>query len=164
MNKLSYIHNAHPQFIESLYAEYQKDPDSVEPGWRQFFEGFELGVSTDGHRQQQLLPDHIEREIRVLNLIQAYRTRGHLFTQTNPVRTRRKYEPTLDLINFNLHEADLETEFQAGIEIGIGSAKLATILEHLQETYCRSIGAEFMFIREPAKLWWLKTKMESSTR
>ena len=75
MNKLSYIHNAHPQFIESMYAEYQKDPDSIEQGWRQFFEGFELGVSSDGKGQQQLVPDHIEREIRVLNLIQAYRSR-----------------------------------------------------------------------------------------
>ncbi|MCK5455108.1 MAG: 2-oxoglutarate dehydrogenase E1 component, partial [Calditrichia bacterium] len=162
MNKLSYIHNAHPQFIESMYAEYQKDPDSIEQGWRQFFEGFELGVSSDGKGQQQLVPDHIEREIRVLNLIQAYRSRGHLFTQTNPVRTRRQYQPSLDLVNFNLQESDLETEFQAGIEIGIGPAKLDTIIEHLQETYCRSMGAEFMYIREPARLWWLKTKMESS--
>ncbi|UCF64602.1 MAG: 2-oxoglutarate dehydrogenase E1 component [bacterium] len=162
MNTLSYIHNAHPQFIESMYEEYRKNPEAIEAGWRLFFEGFEFGLSSDGKREEQLVPEHIEKEIRVLNLIQAYRTRGHLFTQTNPVRTRRQYQPSLELVNFNLTEADLETTFQAGIEIGLGPAPLQDIISHLQETYCRSIGAEFMFIRQPAKVWWLKTKMEST--
>ncbi len=162
MEKLSYIHHAHPQFIDSMYQEYLKDPESVEPSWRTFFEGFEFAVSADGREAKEGAPPHIQKEMRVLNLIQAYRSRGHLFTQTNPVRTRRQYRPTLDLVNFSLDEGDLDTTFQAGIEIGIGPSTLQDILAHLKQTYCHSIGAEFMFIREPAKVWWLRTKMESS--
>jgi 2-oxoglutarate dehydrogenase E1 component len=161
MEKLPYIPNAHPEFIEAVYREYQKDPESVETGWRHFFEGYELALSTDGKAKAGEAPEHVLKEFKVLDLIQAYRTRGHLFTQTNPVRTRRKYQPTLDLENFNLQDKDLETVFHAGTEIGIGPALLRNIVDHLKETYCRSIGAEFMFIRKPGHVWWLKTKMES---
>ncbi|MBN2367141.1 MAG: 2-oxoglutarate dehydrogenase E1 component [Calditrichaeota bacterium] len=163
MKKQTHIHHAHPRFIDSLYQEYLKDPDSVESSWRTFFEGFEFALSEDGHKTgEEEAPVHIQKEMRVLNLIQAYRSRGHLFTRTNPVRTRRQYRPTLDLVNFNLEEEDLDITFQAGLEIGIGPAPLREIVEHLTQTYCHSIGAEFMFIREPARVWWLRTKMESS--
>ncbi len=160
MGNFSYIHNADAEYIDSLYRSYRENPESVDSGWRQFFEGFDFAISTDGRQEQA--PEHIQKEIKVLNLIQAYRSRGHLFTQTNPVRTRRQYQPTLDLENFGLNDQDLNTVFHAGTEIGIGSATLQTIVDHLKQTYCRSIGAEFMFIREPAKVWWLKTRMESS--
>lgn len=162
MDKFSYLLHAHPQFIEALYKNYRQNPDSVDISWRKFFEGYDFALATDGRKLEAEAPEHIQKEIRVLNLIQAYRSRGHLFTQTNPVRTRRQYQPTLDLVNFDLSDADLDIVFQAGIEIGIGPAPLRKIIDHLQQTYCRSIGAEFMFIREPGRLWWLKTKMESS--
>ncbi len=160
MDKFSYISNAHPRYIESLYRDYLRDPESVDEGWRKFFEGFEFARSTDGKVTE--VPEHLQKEFKVLNLIHGYRTRGHLFTRTNPVRTRRKYSPTLELKNFGLSEQDLDTVFQAGTEIGIGPATLREIVDHLETTYCRSIGAEFMFIREPAKVWWLKTRMESA--
>lgn len=162
MDKFSYLLHAHPQFIEALYKNYKQNPDAVDISWRKFFEGYDFALTTDGRKPEAEASEHIQKEIRVLNLIQAYRTRGHLFTQTNPVRTRRQYQPTLDLVNFDLSDADLDVVFQAGIEIGIGPAPLKKIIDHLQQTYCRSIGAEFMFIREPGRLWWLKTKMESS--
>ena len=71
------------------------------------------------------------KEFQVINLIHAYRVRGHLFTKTNPVRTRRVYQPDLGLEHFGLGAADLETTFQAGTELGIGPAKLKDIVEHL---------------------------------
>jgi 2-oxoglutarate dehydrogenase E1 component len=159
MEKYSYIHNAHPQYIESLYNEYQKDPESVDISWQKFFAGYEFAVSSDG--KQKEVPAHIQEEFKVLNLINGYRSRGHLFTLTNPVRTRRQYFPTLDIQNFGLNEKNLDTVYQAGSEIGIGPASLKDIIEHLKQTYCRSLGVEYMFIRHPAKIWWLKAKMES---
>jgi 2-oxoglutarate dehydrogenase E1 component len=96
-----------------------------------------------------------------MNLIQGYRQRGHLFTKTNPVRDRRQYTPSLDIQNFGLTAEDLETVFQAGTEIGIGPAKLKDIIDHLHQTYCQSIGAEYRYLREPATVKWLQTKMES---
>ncbi len=98
----------------------------------------------------------------MLNLINGYRTRGHLFTKTNPVRERRKYTPTLDLENFGLSEADLDTVFQAGTEIGAGPATLRVIIERLTKTYCSSIGAEYKYIRSPEIIQWLEKKMEGS--
>ncbi len=161
MDKFSYLTQSHPQYIDSLYQKYRENPESVDAGWRKFFEGFEFALQAEGKAPAGVDTEHIQKEIKVLNLIQAYRTRGHLFTKTNPVRTRRQYRPTLDIENFGLSESDLDTVFQAGEEIGLGPATLREILEHLNQTYCHSIGAEFMFIREPGRVWWLKTRMES---
>ncbi len=102
------------------------------------------------------------KELHVFNLIDSYRARGHLFTKTNPVRKRRDYRPTLDLENFKLSESDLDTVFYAGTQIGLGPAKLKDIVAHLQETYCKSIGAEYMFIRIPEKQKWLQQRMEAT--
>ncbi|MEA4903294.1 MAG: 2-oxoglutarate dehydrogenase E1 component, partial [Petrimonas sp.] len=86
----------------------------------------------------------------------------HLFTKTNPVRSRRQYSPTLDLENFNLSESDLDTEFEAGKEIGIGRATLREIVDHLSETYCKSIGVEYRYMTKPEIVQWLQQKMEGS--
>ncbi|MDT8347517.1 MAG: 2-oxoglutarate dehydrogenase E1 component, partial [Flavobacteriaceae bacterium] len=91
-----------------------------------------------------------------IQLIDGYRTRGHLFTRTNPVRARRTYRPTLDLQNFGLSEGDLDTEFQAGSIIGIGTASLRKIIEQLEKIYCESIGIEYMYIRQPEVIQWIQ--------
>ena len=160
MEDYSFLYNADPGYIENLYEEYQRDPSGVDTQWREFFEGYEFA------RQTGSGPDRVstaaEKERRVLNLISGYRRRGHLFTRTNPVRERRKYSPTLDIENFGLSKDDLDTTFQAGNEIGIGAATLREIIDHLQTTYCRSIGAEYRFIRTPEKVQWLQQKMEST--
>ncbi|MEM9985647.1 MAG: 2-oxoglutarate dehydrogenase E1 component, partial [Bacteroidota bacterium] len=100
------------------------------------------------------------KEIHVLNLINAYRSRGHLFTLTNPVRERRKYAPDLSLENFELSDSDLNTTFQAGVEVGLGPATLKEIVDLLKTTYCQSIGAEFRYVRKPEMVSWLQTRME----
>jgi 2-oxoglutarate dehydrogenase E1 component len=161
MDKFSYISNADPKYIDSLYKKYLNNPDSLDEEWRKFFEGFEFarkslidsGTEVDPHRR---------KEINVLNLINGYRARGHFFTKTNPVRARRTYTPTLDIENFGLSKEDLNIEFHAGNEIGIGTASLKKIIEHLQLTYCHSIGAEFRFIRQPERVEWLQNRMEST--
>lgn len=163
MEKWSYLSNAHPEYIESLFRSYKDNPENVDAGWRKFFEGFELAQAWNSNGQV-IAESDVERrkEVNVLNLINAYRTRGHLFTKTNPVRERRHYQPTLDIENFGLTEEDLDSTFEAGVDIGIGPAKLRDIIAHLKETYCRSIGAEFMFIRTPERVEWLKQRMEST--
>ncbi|HEX2617331.1 MAG TPA: thiamine pyrophosphate-dependent enzyme, partial [Flavobacteriales bacterium] len=88
--------------------------------------------------------------------------RGHLFTATNPVRGRRLYTPTLEHANFGLTDADLDVVFEAGNELGIGPAKLSDIIAHLKQTYCRSIGVEFHYIRDVEKVKWLQERMEKA--
>ncbi len=157
----SYLSNADVNVIDDLYKQYEANPESVDFGWKKFFEGFEMGQGkASGNGATQAVSEDVLKEINVLNLIKDYRTRGHLFTKTNPVRDRRTYTPTLDISNFNLTEKDLETTFNAGVEIGIGAAKLKDIIAHLEETYCQSIGAEYVYIRDPEKVEWLQKKME----
>ncbi len=161
MDKFSYVSNADMSAIDSLYTQYLANNESVDFGWKKFFEGFELGQQKfNSSAKGVTLSDDILKEINVLNLIKGYRTRGHLFTQTNPVRERRKYSPSLDIENFGLSKTDLEKTFNAGIEIGIGAAKLKDIIIHLETTYCQSIGAKYVYIREPKKIEWLQKKME----
>ncbi|WP_285009427.1 2-oxoglutarate dehydrogenase E1 component [Pedobacter faecalis] len=162
MDNLSYLNGANAEYIESLYQAYKEDPESVEFGWQKFFEGFDFGRSSSGTEVTAETPEHFLKEISVLNLINGYRQRGHLFTQTNPVRERRQHLPTLDLENFGLSNADLDTVFNSGVEIGIGAAKLSDIVAFLKQTYCRSIGAEYKYVRTPEVLRWIEKKMEGA--
>ncbi len=157
----SYLSNADVNYIDDLYKQYQSDKSSVDFGWQKFFEGFDLGAGKSMPGTQAISEDAL-KEINVLNLINAYRTRGHLFTKTNPVRERRKYSPTLDLGNYGLSDSDLETTFNAGHELGLGSAKLKDIVAHLKSTYCESIGAEYMHIGDPVRTEWLRNLMETT--
>lgn len=161
MDRFSYLNAAGPEFVEEQYKLFLENPQSVDEGWRQFFDGFEFARKHYPARKEAegtVYPS----EFKVINLINAYRQRGHLFTKTNPVRTRRKYTPTLDLENFGLSGEDLNKTFEAGHEIGIGRATLKELLEHLQQTYCQSVGAEFFYIRNPEIKAWLQGKMEKS--
>lgn len=160
MDTYTYLSNSDTSSIENLFQQYLKDNNSVDFGWQKFFEGFQFaGKNYDSLTE---IPQDIKKEFDVINLINGYRSRGHLFTQTNPVRERRKYAPTLDIENFGLSQADLEIVFHAGTQIGIGPAKLKDIIAHLDQTYCQSIGAEYMYIRTPEVLDWLQKKMEKS--
>ncbi len=161
MSNYSYLTNAHAAAIEDVYAQFQSDPFSVDVGWRAFFEGFALGQTATADGAAPALAGN-PQEIQVLRLIHAYRMRGHLFTHTNPVRERRKYHPTLAIENFGLTVDDLPTEFQAGIEVGLGPTTLQNIIDLLHETYCRSIGAEFTYMLEPEMVEDLQRRMESS--
>lgn len=157
----SYLSNADVDSIDEMYQQYQKDAESVEFGWRKFFEGFDLAYDRNG--ASNVVSEDMMKEINVLRLInEGYRTRGHLFTKTNPVRERRTYSPDLALHNFGLSDKDLNTTFNAGVEIGIGPATLRDIINHLQATYCQSIGAEFMYMHNTEKKEWLRNRMESS--
>jgi len=160
MDKFSFLGNTNINTIEELYQKYMENPDELEETWKNFFKGFEFA--------QKHFPisgkdaEVFDKEFKVINLIEGYRKRGHLFTKTNPVRSRRQYAPTLDIENYQLTEDDLNTVFQAGSRIGLQNATLREIIDHLEQTYCRSIGAEYMFIRNPEITGWLQEKMEST--
>ncbi|MES2836048.1 MAG: 2-oxoglutarate dehydrogenase E1 component [Bacteroidota bacterium] len=160
MDKFSYLGNADTGAIEQLFNQYKNDPNSVDISWKKFFEGFEFAKAN--YEDGGAIPENVSKEFKVINLINEYRKTGHLFTETNPVRERRKYTPTLDVENFGLVAADLETEFQAGDFIGIGKAKLSVIVAHLKQTYCKSIGIEYMHIRRPDIIEWFQQKMETT--
>ena len=161
MDKYDFLSNTEITLIEQVYQQYKVDKSSVEDSWRAFFEGFEFAQTNFSDNEKGLV-DNYDEETKVLSLINAYRERGHLFTKTNPVRSRRKYSPTLDIENFGLSNVDLAKEFNAGKEIGIGKSTLSNIIESLKTTYCNSIGIEFRYIRNVEMGKWLLHRMEEA--
>lgn len=165
MDKYSFLNAAHTAYFADLYEQYQQDPDSVEPSWKAFFQGYDFGSDNYGLDGEVIegvstqVPEHVQKEFQVLKLIDAYRTRGHLFTKTNPVRDRRKYAPTLEIENFGLYQNDLNTVFNAGEILGIGPQTLQEIRKHLEAIYCDSIGIEYMYIRQPEEIQWIQNKL-----
>ena len=162
MDKFSYISNAGGAVIEELYSSYVKDENSVDESWKKFFEGFDFAKTN--FEEGGDIPDNVQKEFKVIKLIGEYRSRGHLFTDTNPVRERRKYRPSLDYQNFKLDESDLNVVFKAGEEIGLQNATLKEIIDHLKDTYCKSIGIEYMYIRHPERVRWLRERIELKNR
>ncbi|WP_299834947.1 2-oxoglutarate dehydrogenase E1 component [uncultured Tenacibaculum sp.] len=164
MDKFSFLNAAHIGFISDLYEQYQKNPDAVEPSWRSFFQGYDLANENYSLTDEEEIeiPEEVRKEFLVIDLINGYRTRGHLFTKTNPVRERRKYTPTLDLVNFGLTDQDLTTVFNAGQILGIGPQTLSVIVKHLQNIYCDSIGVEYMYIRNPEEIKWWQDRLNKN--
>ncbi|MXV38735.1 2-oxoglutarate dehydrogenase E1 component [Flavobacteriaceae bacterium Ap0902] len=167
MDRFSFLNAVHSEFIEELYEKYKKYPDSVEPSWRTFFQGFDFGrESYNGYSVDELsnhnpeetgVPEQIQKEFKVINLINGYRVRGHLFTKTNPVRKRRTYSPTLDIENFGLSKDDLDRTFDASKILGIDKKlTLREIVEHLEFVYSNSIGIEYTYISNPEEVQWIR--------
>lgn len=181
MDQYSYIANSDAAYVDQLYQSYKQDPQTVDESWQQFFKGFEFsltygekangngnavktnGVSTNGNGQATTKPvdaSHAEKEVSVASLIKAYRSRGHLLAKTNPLRARKDRQPRVDLPDYALSEADLDTVFDSGKLLGIGPATLRVIMESLQKIYAGDIGFEYMYIRELDVKNWLRNKIE----
>ncbi len=165
MKDYSHVHNAHPQFIDALYQAYQKDPDSVDPGWKLFFEGFEFGQGGNGHETATATAplaalQDTKKEFGVMSLIHGFRNRGHLLSNTNPIRHRKDRKPHLDLADYHLSSDDLNQVFQAGLELGMENSTLEDILQRLRTIYCGTIGFEFAHIENMEKRRWLGERIE----
>ena len=173
MDRFSFLNAAHTEFFSLLYDQYLENPDSVEPSWRSFFQGFDFGMATyndenpatyianvaAGAIECAPISEKLQKEFNVLKLIDGYRSRGHLFTKTNPVRDRRTSTPTLDIENFGLSSSDLNTVFDAAKIIGKAPCSLSDIIKHLDTIYCQHIGVEYMYIRNPGVIKWIQDKL-----
>ena len=171
MDPFSYVANADTQVISDLYDAYSQDPNSVDPSWRDFFKGFDFSQSWKGEESKNSFGssapssqssniDHVKKEMSVISLIKAFRSRGHLLAQTNPVRVRKDRKPRLDLIDYSLSDADLDTVFQAGSFMNLGPTTLRNIQHALHTIYAGSVGFEYSYIRDMQQKEWLRNKIE----
>jgi 2-oxoglutarate dehydrogenase E1 component len=176
-------HNA--VWLEDLYERYLGNPESVSAAWRDFFEtlprvdgnGAEpihsairqrfrgirqgTGVSALPTGAPRELSAHDEKQAHVLQLINAYRFRGHQVAKTDPLELQDSPElPELDLAHYGLGEADLDTAFDTGSLVGPDRASLEQILDRLRAAYCGSIGAEYMHITETTEKRWIQQRLE----
>jgi len=173
MKDFQYITNSSPVFIESLYQDFVKDPESVDPDFRKFFEGFDFAMgnakpSTNGNTSPAAngatytTADGVDwkKELGAYRLILGYRNKGHLLAKTNPIRTRKDRGANIELSFYGFSDADLDKNFFAGNLIGLGTTTLRKILEHLQKCYATHVGVEFKYISDQKKVDWITNEME----
>ena len=177
MKDFSFVTNSHPGFVEELYKDFVNNSASVDPELKKFFEGFDFAVSQQAKAQasptpadkttpitapvsQTATPANLDKEFAVYQLIRAYRKRGHLISDTNPIKKRKDRHANLDLAHFGLTEADLEKEFNAGQFCGIQKSKLKDIVEHLKAIYTSTVGIEFTYINNEEICSWVQDEFE----
>ncbi len=165
MKDYSYIFKAHSTYIDKMYEQYKTNPEGLDSGWRVFFEGFEFGGDENNEEITSATLKNIgfnSDEFKVVGLINGYRRRGHLLSNTNPIRERRDRRPHLELDDYGLTEADLDKKFHAAKEIGYKEEKtLREIINRLHKIYCSSIGLEYFYISEKSKRRWLRQQLET---
>ena len=173
MDKYSFLNAASTAYFGDLYEKYLENPDAVEASWRAFFQGFDFaqenyGESYDDTVQamaqkvesgSNVASEKLEKEFKVLNLINDYRAYGHLFTKTNPIRERETHLPNLNIENYGLSGADLDSVFDSAKEIGLQPTSLRNIVAALSDIYCNSIGIEYTYIREQKIRQWIESKL-----
>jgi 2-oxoglutarate dehydrogenase E1 component len=147
-------------YIESQYKQWKTDANSVSRDWRFFFEGFEMAAGTD--RKADVIYDQKQgfKQVRVEALIRRYREVGHLLACFDPLTACPTDHPLLNLSAFDLTPNDLDTPFFAKGLVDNDRASLKEIIQALKETYCRSIGVEFMHLQDPDERKWLQDRME----
>ena len=173
MKDFSYITSSHPQFIESLYQDFVKDPNSVDPELKKFFEGFDFAIGSTKNGSngsavtatQPVTETKVEdidwmREVRAYRLILGYRNKGHLVAKTNPIRPRKDRGANIELSFYGFTDADLDKKFHAGNLIGLGTTELRNIYNHLQQCYASHVGIEFKYISDQKRVDWLTNEIE----
>lgn len=166
MKDFSFISSSHPAYIENLYADFKKDPESIDVDLRKFFEGFDYASNLNGDQkdvQVSGLPvTNLNKEFGVYQLIRAYRKKGHLISKTNPIRERMDRRANLDLSYFGLEDGDMNTVFEAGKFTPLGKASLKDIVTFLKKCYTESVGAQFLYINDNEKVEWLQNEIETT--
>ena len=164
---------ANSTIIEAAYESWLQNPDSVDPTWRAFFQGFTLGsngatpaaalaatVANDASSPAAAPIIDSLKQSHVHHLIDAHRALGHLEAHLDPLSEPPAPHPKLSLAQFDLSDADLDTSFDIGTYLGGGQMTLRDILIALRTTYCDRIGVEYMHIQDVDVRHWLQEKME----
>ncbi len=184
MQQQSYLSGGNAAFIEELYSRYLKNENDVEAHWRDWFAELKNGelIPDQDHleireqmkyavRHKQAgngisgseLNEHDAKQVRVLQLINAYRVKGHERARLDPLEMNPRPEvKEMTLTGNNLSEADLDTVFNTGSLFGVEAAPLREIIERVEKTYCGTIGSEYMHIEDRAQKRWIQVQIETS--
>ena len=144
--------------IEDMYDRWRNDPQSVDPSWTYFFDGFQAGLDRSG--TGPVTKDGSDH-IGISRLIRRYRDLGHLVAHLDPLAPPQSDHPLLDPVQFGFTQSDLDRSFDCSEFYGMARATLRELLSALRETYCRTIGAEYMHVQDPVTRQWLAGKMEN---
>jgi 2-oxoglutarate dehydrogenase E1 component len=161
MNRSTVANRGNLELIEANYQRWRDDPTSVDESWRSFFEGYELGQADRLVGPATAVPDSARAQAGVTRLVDAYREIGHYLADLDPLKLNkpRATHEELEPAAFGLTEADLDRVFYNPIT-DPPHATLRALIQALRETYCRTIGVEYMHIRNPQVRKWLQERME----
>ena len=188
MWRSGHISAGNASYVEELFEQYLVDPDEIPDQWRSYFESLPKVEGADApdishvtvrnhflllaKNQARVVPvsassvhaDYERKQFAVSELISAYRRRGHLKANLDPLGLQAPlHVPLLELEYHKLSAADLDTSFQTGdVFFGQGEAPLKDMIAVLESTYCASIGAEYMHISDEAEQMWVQQRMESA--
>ncbi len=167
MSTPDFVNRANAEFIDQLHQQYRRDPDSVDPTWRAFFQGLELGRSEgSGDATDGMLGDPPPAfggstpRPRTFGLVHGYRDLGHLLANVDPLSDPPDWHPLLDLTHYSLREEDLSQPCEPGGLHGDAPRTLGELVSALRETYCGTMGVEFTGIRDSEQREWLEERME----
>jgi len=164
MQKFTYLSSSNPEYVEDIYARFLEDPESVDSSWRYFFEGLELGYKIPDNEalaDGEFSSIDLSSEAKVADLINAYRERGHLIAHIDPLSSRTRSHPLLELKHFGLSQEDLSRTFTAGKFLGLGTTTLQKIIDRLHEIYCSTFGVEYTHIKDPGIRSWIVEHLET---
>jgi 2-oxoglutarate dehydrogenase E1 component len=178
----SYLFGGNAPFIEELYEAWLEQPDSVAPEWQRWFEQIQQPGTRDvahtpvreafirlayqrpggnGHAPTAAVASVERKQVSVLQLINAYRFLGLRHANVDPLKRFPKPEvPELDPAYYGLTEADMNSVFNTGSLVGPEQLPLREILRAVRETYCGSIGVEYMYISDVAQKRWVQSRFE----
>ena len=150
------------EFIEEQYNLWKSDPTKVSRDWQFFFQGFDLAFARESEVVMVCDEDQVWRQSMVEGLTYRYRDLGHLLACLDPLAACPTEHPLLNLAALGLTDDDMDREFYTRLFLGKNLASLREILAVLKETYCRSVGVEYMHLQDPAERQWLQERMEPS--
>jgi len=148
------------EYIESQYAAWKADPESVSSDWQYFFKGFDMAATGGVAGAVQSEKSMPSRQAHLERLIYEYRHLGHILACMDPLSVCPTEHPLLSLEAFGLGSEDLDRYFYTTEFSNSGGAKLKEILAWLRETYCHAIGVEYMHLQDPEERRWLRERME----
>ncbi len=144
-------------FIEQMYADWLRAPDALDDSWKEFFRGFDLARQGEGTPTVKVANT---LQGRVDSLIYHYRATGHYAAELDPLGTQRPLPAQLELESFDLTERDLDEEIDPGHMPLASPSQLRDVVDHLQRTYCRHVGVEYLHIEDRNQRRWLQDRME----
>ncbi len=158
-SNFSFITNAHPAVIEGMYQDYKSNPESIDPEYKKFFDGFDFAIAKEASGSSSA-NSFSSDEFKVFHLIQYYRHYAHLIADTNPLRPRKDRGFQKNIAHFGLQDSDLTKRFQVSSELVLSQASLQEILDKLFKIYTSKIGFEFQSVRNEEEYLWLKELAE----
>lgn len=149
--KQNYMNRGNMEYVEGLYRDFKKDPETVPAEWRQFFDGVEFAKEMGGGTSGESFS---ATELKVNQLVKAYRDYGHLKADLDPLGLSPRNEEALKLEKFGLSADDLEKDFAVSEMLGLPEHKLINIISHLETSYCGHLTGQFSDCRQEVRDWF----------